>query len=138
MFSHSRLVTGRAFILCMICVMPWVSSCVGRAHIHQTLVALLFPQISTVAVPSFHPQAGIFLTIQSYIIYICIYQCTCSEAYGYSVDPLVEEIFTRYRKTHNQGVFDVYSAETRLARTVGIITGLPDNYGRGRYDTIYL
>lgn len=54
------------------------------------------------------------------------------ESYGYKLDPLVEEIFTKYRKTHNQGVFDVYSAETRLARRVGIITGLPDNYGRGR------
>ena len=49
------------------------------------------------------------------------------------MDPEVEKIFTLYRKTHNQGVFDVYSAETRLARRVGIITGLPDNYGRGRY-----
>lgn len=54
------------------------------------------------------------------------------EAYGYKMDPEVEKIFTLYRKTHNQGVFDVYSAETRLARRVGIITGLPDNYGRGR------
>lgn len=60
-----------------------------------------------------------------------------AEAYGYTLDPLVEEIFTKYRKTHNQGVFDVYSAETRLARRVGIITGLPDNYGRGRYASIF-
>ncbi len=53
-------------------------------------------------------------------------------AYGYRIDPHVHEIFTRYRKTHNDGVFDVYTAEMRKARTSGIITGLPDAYGRGR------
>lgn len=54
------------------------------------------------------------------------------EAYGYKVDPSVSEIFTKYRKTHNQGVFDAYTPEMRLARKSGIITGLPDAYGRGR------
>lgn len=54
------------------------------------------------------------------------------EAYGYKMDPLVDEIFTKYRKTHNQGVFDAYTDEMRLARKTGIITGLPDAYGRGR------
>lgn len=54
------------------------------------------------------------------------------EAYGYKVDPAVEEIFTRYRKTHNDGVFDAYTPEIRAARHAGIITGLPDAYGRGR------
>ncbi|MDQ0339036.1 formate C-acetyltransferase [Caldalkalibacillus uzonensis] len=53
-------------------------------------------------------------------------------AYGYELDPGVEKIFTLYRKTHNQGVFDVYTPEMRLARKAGIITGLPDAYGRGR------
>lgn len=53
-------------------------------------------------------------------------------SYGYELDPKVKEIFTKYRKTHNQGVFDVYTDEMRLARHVGIITGLPDAYGRGR------
>lgn len=51
---------------------------------------------------------------------------------GYEVDPEIVDIFTRYRKTHNQGVFDIYTPEMRLARHVGIITGLPDAYGRGR------
>ncbi len=51
---------------------------------------------------------------------------------GYEVDPEVVDIFTKYRKTHNQGVFDVYTPEMRLARKSGIITGLPDAYGRGR------
>ncbi len=53
-------------------------------------------------------------------------------AYGYTLAPQVEEIFTRYRKTHNDGVFDSYTKEMRLARHSGIITGLPDAYGRGR------
>ena len=53
-------------------------------------------------------------------------------AYGYEIDPTVNEIFTKYRKTHNQGVFDVYTDEMKKARHVGIITGLPDAYGRGR------
>ncbi len=53
-------------------------------------------------------------------------------SYGYQLDPEVKEIFTKYRKTHNQGVFDVYTDEMKLARHVGIITGLPDAYGRGR------
>lgn len=52
--------------------------------------------------------------------------------YGYNIDPEMEKIFTRYRKTHNQGVFDAYTDETKLARTVGLLTGLPDAYGRGR------
>ncbi len=54
------------------------------------------------------------------------------ESYGYKVDPEVEMIFTKYRKTHNQGVFDVYTPEMRMARKSAIITGLPDAYGRGR------
>ena len=53
-------------------------------------------------------------------------------SYGYELDPTVKEIFSKYRKTHNQGVFDVYTEEMRKARHVGIITGLPDAYGRGR------
>ncbi|MDQ2098811.1 MAG: formate C-acetyltransferase [Tychonema bourrellyi B0820] len=54
------------------------------------------------------------------------------EAYGYQLDPQTEEVFTKYRKTHNDGVFDVYTREMRMARRSGIITGLPDAYGRGR------
>ncbi|MBD2176853.1 formate C-acetyltransferase [Pseudanabaena sp. FACHB-1998] len=54
------------------------------------------------------------------------------EAYGYQLDPQTEEVFTKYRKTHNDGVFDVYTSEMRKARRSGIITGLPDAYGRGR------
>jgi len=53
-------------------------------------------------------------------------------AYGFTLAPAVEEAYTRYRKDHNQGVFDVYSAEILACRKAGIITGLPDAYGRGR------
>ena len=54
------------------------------------------------------------------------------KSYGYTVDPQVSEIFRKYRKTHNQGVFDVYTPEMRRARHAAILTGLPDAYGRGR------
>jgi formate C-acetyltransferase len=54
------------------------------------------------------------------------------EAYGYQLDPQTEEIFTKYRKTHNDGVFDGYTRAMKAARHSGIITGLPDAYGRGR------
>ena len=54
------------------------------------------------------------------------------EAYGYKVDDEVIKIFTDYRKTHNQGVFDAYTPEMRAVRRSGVITGLPDAYGRGR------
>lgn len=55
-----------------------------------------------------------------------------AKAYGYEVSPKISEIFSKYRKTHNQGVFDAYTTEMRLARKSGVITGLPDAYGRGR------
>lgn len=54
------------------------------------------------------------------------------KAYGYELDPLTKEIFTKYRKTHNEGVFSVYTDEMRAVRKSGVITGLPDAYGRGR------
>nr|WP_229691555.1 formate C-acetyltransferase [Sphaerisporangium melleum] len=53
-------------------------------------------------------------------------------AYGYKLDPAIKEIFTKYRKTHNAGVFDAYTPAIRRARRSHIITGLPDAYGRGR------
>ncbi len=54
------------------------------------------------------------------------------ESYGYKVDDEISKIFTEYRKTHNQGVFDAYTSEMKAARRSGVITGLPDAYGRGR------
>ncbi|ARK30489.1 formate C-acetyltransferase [Halalkalibacter krulwichiae] len=69
---------------------------------------------------SLQPYGGIRMAIDS------------CKSYGYEVDPEVIETFTNYRKTHNQGVFDAYTSEMRLARKAGIVTGLPDAYGRGR------
>lgn len=57
---------------------------------------------------------------------------TALSSYGYEIDPQIKETYTKVRKTHNQGVFDVYTDEIRAARKSGIITGLPDAYGRGR------
>lgn len=54
------------------------------------------------------------------------------KAYGYELDPLTKEIFTKYRKTHNEGVFSAYTEDIRKCRHAHIITGLPDAYGRGR------
>ncbi len=57
---------------------------------------------------------------------------TSAEVYGKPVNAYVLEVFTKYRKTHNQAVFDAYDATMRKCRKAGIITGLPDAYGRGR------
>ncbi|MBE5036698.1 formate C-acetyltransferase [Subdoligranulum sp. DSM 109015] len=54
------------------------------------------------------------------------------EAYGYQLDPEIERHFCEYRKTHNEGVFDAYPKRVRAARHAGLLTGLPDAYGRGR------
>ena len=69
---------------------------------------------------AFHPYGGIKIATNA------------AEAYGYNINPELIHIFTKYRKTHNQGVFDVYTKEMRDARRTAIITGLPDGYGRGR------
>jgi formate C-acetyltransferase len=57
---------------------------------------------------------------------------TALKAYGYEPDPHVVEAFSKYRKTHNEGVFDAYTADVRRCRSSHILTGLPDAYGRGR------
>lgn len=54
------------------------------------------------------------------------------EAYGREIDPEIEKVFSQYRKTHNDAVFSAYTLEMRRARKAGVITGLPDAYGRGR------
>lgn len=54
------------------------------------------------------------------------------DAYGYKLDPEVDKYFNEFRKTHNEGVFDAYTNDIRKARHVGLLTGLPDAYGRGR------
>ena len=57
---------------------------------------------------------------------------TSLEAYGYKPDPIVVEAFSKYRKTHNEGVFDAYTEDVRRCRSSHVLTGLPDAYGRGR------
>jgi formate C-acetyltransferase len=69
---------------------------------------------------AFMPYGGIKMAEQS------------CEQYGYTPSPKLHEIFTKYHKTHNQGVFDAYTPEMRTARHTHIVTGLPDTYGRGR------
>ncbi|MDR4887964.1 formate C-acetyltransferase [Fredinandcohnia sp. QZ13] len=69
---------------------------------------------------SLQPFGGIRMAVDS------------ANSYGFEIDEEIVKIFTEYRKTHNQGVFDAYTPEMRLARKAGIITGLPDAYGRGR------
>ena len=54
------------------------------------------------------------------------------EQYGYTLNPEIEKHFSEYRKTHNDGVFDAYPKRVRVARSAGLLTGLPDAYGRGR------
>ncbi|MBX4270656.1 formate C-acetyltransferase [Clostridium estertheticum] len=54
------------------------------------------------------------------------------EEYGYKLNKDIKEFFPKYRKTHNEGVFDAYTDATKVARNVGLLTGLPDAYGRGR------
>lgn len=57
---------------------------------------------------------------------------TALKSYGYEIDPELDEFYTEHRKTHNQGVFDAYDDDIRMARRAKIVTGLPDAYGRGR------
>ncbi len=54
------------------------------------------------------------------------------KAYNRELDPMIKKIFTEYRKTHNRGVFDVYTPDILRCRKSGVLTGLPDAYGRGR------
>ena len=56
----------------------------------------------------------------------------CLDKYGYVLDANIHSHFAQYRKTHNQGVFDAYTPDVRAARSAGLLTGLPDAYGRGR------
>lgn len=69
---------------------------------------------------AFMPNGGIRMAVQA------------AEQYGYTVDETIKNFYLKYRKTHNDGVFDVYTPEMRACRTAHILTGLPDTYGRGR------
>ncbi len=92
----------------------------GAGYLNKELEQIVGLQTDKPFKRSLQPFGGIRMAQQA-----------CKE-YGYEVDPSVVEIFTKYRKTHNQGVFDAYTPEMRLARHSAILTGLPDAYGRGR------
>jgi formate C-acetyltransferase len=92
----------------------------GPGYIDKNLEKIVGLQTDKPFKRAFHPYGGIQVATKA------------AEAYGYHVDDELYKVFTEYRKTHNQGVFDVYNADIRKARRSGIITGLPDGYGRGR------
>ncbi|CAH0345209.1 formate C-acetyltransferase [Bacillus sp. CECT 9360] len=92
----------------------------GPGYLNKDMETVVGVQTDKPFKRSLQPYGGIRMAQQSL------------ESYGYELDKEVERIFTEFRKTHNQGVFDVYTEEMKLARKVGIITGLPDAYGRGR------
>ena len=92
----------------------------GAGYIDKSLEKIVGVQTDNPLKRSLQPFGGIRMA-----------ETSC-KSYGYEVDPEVTEIFTKYRKTHNQGVFDVYTPEMRKARHAAILTGLPDAYGRGR------
>lgn len=92
----------------------------GPGYLNKKLETIVGFQTDKPLKRSFQPFGGIRVS-----------ESSC-ESYGYTPDPEVHKIFTEYRKTHNQGVFDVYTPEMRAIRKSGVVTGLPDAYGRGR------
>ena len=92
----------------------------GAGYIDKSLETIVGLQTDKPLKRSLQPFGGIRMA-----------EASC-QAYGYKVSSEVSEIFTKYRKTHNQGVFDAYTPEMKAARHAAIITGLPDAYGRGR------
>jgi len=92
----------------------------AAGYIDQSLEKIVGLQTDKPFKRAFHPYGGIQVATKA------------AEAYGYHISDNLKHVFTEYRKTHNQGVFDVYNGDIRKARRSGIITGLPDGYGRGR------
>lgn len=92
----------------------------GAGYIDKELETVVGLQTDAPLKRSMQPFGGIRMA-----------EASC-KSYGYEINKEVADIFTKYRKTHNQGVFDVYTPEMKKARHAAIITGLPDAYGRGR------
>lgn len=92
----------------------------GAGYLNKELETIVGFQTDKPLKRSFQPFGGIRVSESSL------------ESYGYEPDKELHKIFTNYRKTHNQGVFDVYTPEMRAIRKSGVVTGLPDAYGRGR------
>ena len=92
----------------------------GPGYINKDLEKIVGLQTDKPLKRALQPFGGIKMSVQA------------CEMYGYKVSDRVKEIFTKYRKTHNDGVYDAYTPEMRAARSSHILTGLPDTYGRGR------
>jgi formate C-acetyltransferase len=92
----------------------------GPGYLNQDLEKVVGFQTDKPFKRSMQPFGGIRMAQQA------------CESYGYELKPEISKVFTEFRKTHNQGVFDAYTDEMKLARKSAIITGLPDAYGRGR------
>lgn len=92
----------------------------AAAYVDQSLEKIVGLQTDKPLKRAFHPFGGINVAVKA------------AEAYGYDIQKQHIDFFSSMRKTHNQGVFDIYTKEMRQARKTGIITGLPDGYGRGR------
>ena len=92
----------------------------GAAYLDKDLEKVVGLQTDKPLKRAFMPYGGIKMAEQS------------CQMYGYTPSPKLHEIFTKYHMTHNQGVFDIYTPEMKLARHNKILTGLPDTYGRGR------
>lgn len=92
----------------------------GPGYLNKELEKVVGFQTEKPFKRSLQPFGGIRMSEQS------------AEAYGFKIDEEISHIFRDWRKTHNQGVFDAYTPEMRAARRSGVITGLPDAYGRGR------
>ena len=89
-------------------------------YIDQSLEKIVGLQTDEPFKRSLQPYGGIKMSVSA------------CEMYGYQVSDRVKEIFTKYRKTHNDGVYDAYTETMRACRKAHILTGLPDSYGRGR------
>ncbi len=92
----------------------------GPGYIDKSLEKIVGLQTDKPFKRALMPWGGISMAVQA------------NESYGFEVTERVKEIFTKYRKTHNQGVFDAYTPDMRKIRRSHIVTGLPDTYGRGR------
>jgi formate C-acetyltransferase len=92
----------------------------GAGYINKKLEKIVGLQTDELFKRAYQPIGGIRMAQQS------------ATTFGFKSDPKIDEIYIKYRKTHNQGVFDAYTAEMKKARHLHVITGLPDAYSRGR------
>ncbi len=92
----------------------------GPGYIDKPLEQIVGLQTDKPLKRAFMPDGGIRMA------------CQAAEQYGYKIDETIVSFYEKYRKTHNDGVFDAYTPEMRRCRTAHILTGLPDTYGRGR------